>query len=156
MAKGFDPVVTKDGPEIAIGRALPMRPGRDGLAVTTGITLKLALDAAATLAADGLELAILHVPTMKPIDRPAVVAAMTPVPVIVTIEEHSIIGGLGSAVAEIIAEEGFNPAKRFKRIGIPDVFPDSYGSQASLMARYGITAEAVASAIRDAQATVRI
>ena len=62
-------------------------------------------------------------------------------PIIVTIEEHSRIGGLGSAVAEILAEESFNHPKRFKRIGIPDVFPDKYGSQASLMKRYSISTE---------------
>ena len=66
-----------------------------------------------------------------------------PAPVILTIEEHTLAGGLGSAVAEIIAEANFNPSKRFKRIGIPDVFPDQYGSQAGLMKRitaisYGI------------------
>jgi len=59
------------------------------------------------------------------------------------------MGGLGSAVAEIIAEAGFNPAKRFKRLGIPDVFPDQYGSQASLMARYDITAEHLTAVIKE-------
>jgi transketolase len=59
----------------------------------------------------------------------------------VTIEEHTLMGGLGSGIAEVIAEANFNPAKRFKRIGIPDVFPDQYGSQASLMKRYAITTE---------------
>jgi transketolase len=73
--------------------------------------------------------------------------------VIVTVEEHTIIGGLGSAVAEIIAEAGFNPAKRFKRIGIPDVFPDQYGSQASLMARYDITAANLAAVINQLRGT---
>jgi transketolase len=109
----------------------------------------LALDAANALSAEGVELAILHLPTIKPLDRAAIVAAMAAVPIVVAVEEHSIIGGLGSAVAEIIAEEGFSPPKRFKRIGIPDVFPDAYGSQASLMARYGITADAVVQAVRE-------
>lgn len=152
LAKGFDPVVTKDGPEIAIGRALPMRAGRDALVVTTGITLKLALDAAAVLAADGIEVAVLHVPTIKPLDRKALVAAIEPVPIVLTIEEHTIIGGLGSAVAEVVAEEGFAPPKRFTRIGIPDVFPDAYGSQATLMSRYGITSDAVVRTVRAARA----
>jgi transketolase len=67
------------------------------------------------------------------------------VPAIVTIEEHTILGGLGSAVAEIIAEANFDQPKRFKRIGIPDVFPDQYGSQDSLMERYSITASELVS-----------
>jgi transketolase len=152
MAKGFDPVVTVNGPALTIGRALSMRPGRDALVVTTGITLQLAFEAATTLARDGIELAVLHMPTVKPLDRAALVAAIAAVPIVVTVEEHTIIGGLGSAVAEVVAEESFEPAKRFRRIGIPDVFPDSYGSQASLMARYGITADAVAQAVRTARA----
>jgi transketolase len=69
------------------------------------------------------------------------------VPVIVTIEEHTLMGGLGSAVAELVAEANFNPAKRFKRIGIPDVFPEQYGSQESLMALYGISAEKLAATV---------
>jgi transketolase len=64
-----------------------------------------------------------------------------PVEAIVVVEEHTILGGLGGALAEIVAEAGFEPAKRFKRIGIPDTFPHGYGSQASMMTRYEITAE---------------
>jgi len=154
MAKGFDPVVTAGGPPIAIGKALAMRRGRDALVVTTGITLKLALDAAAALANDGIEVSVVHVPTIKPLDCETLAGQIARVAIVVTIEEHTIIGGLGSAVAEIIADQGFTPGKRFKRIGIPDVFPDRYGSQSSVMARYGITAEAVGTAIRAAMATL--
>ena len=154
MAKGFDPVVTAGGPPIVIGKALAMRRGRDALVVTTGITLKLALDAAAALANDGIEVSVVHVPTIKPLDCETLAAEIARVAIVVTVEEHTIIGGLGSAVAEIIADQGFTPGKRFKRIGIPDVFPDRYGSQSSVMARYGITAEAVGTAIRAAMATL--
>lgn len=147
LAKGNDPVVTRDDVPFHIGKALPMRTGCDALLVTTGVTLKLALDAAAMLSGHGIEAAVLHMPTVKPLDQEALVAHAAEVAVIVTIEEHSLIGGLGSAVAEVVAEAGFNPAKRFKRIGIPDVFPDQYGSQASLMKRYAITAEQLTSTV---------
>jgi transketolase len=150
MAKGSDPIVTADAPAFAVGRARPMRRGRDALIVTTGITLQLALEAAQRLAAGGVEIAILHVPTIKPLDRPAIVEGLAAVPLVVTVEEHTLIGGLGSAVAEIVAEEGFAPPRRLIRIGLPDVFPDRYGSQASLMARYGITADSVVEAVRNA------
>ncbi len=152
MAKGSDPIVTADAPDFAIGRARTLRAGRDALAVTTGITLQLALEAARTLTADGIDLAVLHVPTVKPLDRAALVAAIADVPIVVTVEEHTLVGGLGSAVAEVVAEEGLVPPRRFTRIGIPDVFPEGYGSQASLMAHYGITAAAVAQAVRTAVA----
>jgi transketolase len=148
MAKGFDPIVTAGGPPITIGAALTMREGRDAVVVTTGITLKLALDAATQLALEGMAVGVLHMPTIKPFDVEALLAAIDPVAIVVAVEEHTVIGGLGSAVAEVVAERGFTRGKRFKRIGIPDVFPDSYGSQASLMARYDITTEAVVSAIK--------
>ena len=108
--------------------------------MTTGVTLKIALDAAAGLSEQGLDVAVLHVPTNKPPDTDTVLNYGTQAPIIATIGEHTVIAGLGSAVAEIVVEANLNLAKRFKRIGIPDVFPDEYGSQATLMQRYSITA----------------
>ena len=147
LAKGMDPIVTTNGQPCEIGKAICMRQGADALIVTTGITLKLALEAASQLIVQGIEATVLHIHTMKPLDTEAILKYAAAPPVIVTIEEHILSGGLGSAVAEIIAEANFKSAKRFKRIGIPDVFPDEYGSQGSLMARYGITAEMIVSVV---------
>jgi len=138
IAKGGDPIVTNDVP-FEIGKAYPMRQGRDALIVSTGVMLKRALDAAELLRAEGVEASVLHVPTVKPLDAAAILEHAAAVPTIVTVEEHTIIGGLGSAVAELLAEANFSASKRFKRIGIPDAFPDQYGSQDSLLARYDIT-----------------
>ena len=124
-----------------------MRTGQDALILTTGITLKIGLDAADLLSKKGLTASVLHVPTVKPLDIARILKEATLVPVVVTVEEHSAIGGLGSAVAEVVAEAGFDPAKRFKRIGLPDSFPDRYGSQQSLMERYEITPENVATTV---------
>ncbi|HPO07207.1 MAG TPA: transketolase C-terminal domain-containing protein, partial [bacterium] len=132
-----------------IGKSLPMRKGKDALIVTTGITLKLAQTASEVLSAGGIEAAILHMPTIKPLDSVAILDLASSVKAIVTVEEHSIVGGLGAAVAEILAEAGFDTPKRFKRIGIPDTFPDQYGTQDSLMARYDITAETITSTLRE-------
>lgn len=147
LGKGNEPILTTDEIPFQIGKAIPMREGTDALIITTGVTLKAALDAAANLSQQGLEAAVLHVHTVKPLDSDAILKYAADVPVIVTIEEHTLMGGLGSAVAELVAEANFNPAKRFKRIGIPDVFPEQYGSQESLMALYGITAEKLAAAV---------
>ena len=149
LGKGYDPIVTTDAIPFAIGKALLMREGGDALLLTTGITLKVGLEAADTLKADGIDAAVLHLPTIKPLDLEAVLDYTSRVPVVVTVEEHTIIGGLGSAVAEVIAEANFEPAKRFKRIGIPDVFADEYGSQESLMKRYSINAAQMVSVVRD-------
>ena len=139
LAKGYDPIVTTDAVPFKIGKALPMREGSDALIVTTGITLGNGLEAADVLAEEGISAAVLHCPTVKPLDAEAVLDLAHRVPVVVSVEEHTVVGGLGSAIAEVIAEAGFDPGKRFRRIGLPDMFPDAYGSQASLMERYSIT-----------------
>jgi transketolase len=144
LGKGGDPVVSSPDQPFQIGKAIPVRAGADALIVTTGITLKTALDAAAQLEQGGIQASVLHMHTVKPLDTAALLERAAPVSAILAVEEHTIIGGLGSAVAETLAEAGFKSPKRFKRIGIPDVFPDKYGNQASLMARYSITAETIA------------
>jgi transketolase len=149
LGKGGDPIVSRDAVPFAIGRAIPMTAGEDVLIVSTGITLKIALDAAEALKEDAISVAVLHMPTVKPLDVQAVLAHAARVEAIVAVEEHSILGGLGSALAEIVAEAGFEPAKRFRRIGISDTFPEGYGSQATMMARCGITAEHVVGVVRE-------
>jgi transketolase len=148
LAKGYDPVVTNDTVPFLIGKGLAMRNGRDALLVTTGITLGVAQEAATRVAADGIECAILHMPTIKPLDKEQLLELAGPARAIVAIEENTIVGGLGSAVAEVIAEVGFSPGKKFRRIGIPDVFPDRYGSQEKLMDHYRINADGVIAAVR--------
>jgi transketolase len=148
LGKGGDPIVTNDRVPFKLGKAITMREGADALIVSTGVMLKAALDASTALAAAGLSAAVLHVPTIKPFDQETFLALARPVPVVVAVEEHSIIGGLGSAVAEVLAETDFDAPKRFRRIGIPDVFPDQYGSQASLLKRYDVTAERLTAVVQ--------
>lgn len=149
LAKGNDPLVTREELPCRIGRAISMRQGRDALIITTGVTLQHGLEAAERLERQGIEAGVLHVHTIKPLDHEAILDGIANVRAVVTIEEHTVIGGLGSAVAELIAEANFNPAKRFKRLGIPDCFPDEYGSQASLMARFRITTEDLIAAVTE-------
>lgn len=153
LAKGYDPIVTNDDTPFEIGKAISMRSGSDALIVTTGVTLKTALDAAANLSEAGIEAGILHVHTVKPLDAEAILDTVAGVPVVITVEEHTVIGGLGSAVAELIAEANFDPSKRFRRIGLPDAFPDEYGSQDSLMDRYSINANNVAATVKELAGT---
>lgn len=148
LGKGGDAVVSRPELGFQIGKSLLVRDGADALFVTTGVTLQPALAAAAQLEQSGIRVGVLHMHTVKPFDTEGLIAQAGRVPAIISIEEHTVIGGLGSAVAEALAEANFTEPKRFKRIGIPDVFPDKYGSQASLMARYGITAEGAAAEMR--------
>ncbi len=147
LGKGGEPIVTKDIP-FEIGKTYIMREGLDAAIISTGVTLKHSLDAAEKLSKEGIETTVLHVPTVKPLDSKTIKDCIYKVPIIIAIEEHTIIGGLGSAIAEIIAESNFNPSKKFKRIGIPDVFPNEYGSQESLMKKYNISTEELVNVIK--------
>jgi len=148
LGKGGDPIVSRADLPCEIGKGILMREGADALIVCTGICLQVALNAAEQLSKEGISVTVLHIHTLKPLDSATIVQHAARVPIIVTIEEHTLVGGLGSAVAEIIVETSFSSPKRFKRIGIPDVFPDQYGSQASLMQRYNITAEHLFEVVR--------
>lgn len=148
MAKGYDPVVSTDDQPCSIGKAIQRGDGKDALIVTTGITLRLGLEARQELKKEGIDTTILHLHTIKPLDRAAVVAHAKDIPVIVSVEEHIINGGLGSAVAEIISEESFDEPKKFKRIGIPDAFAHHYGNQNDLMNTYGISTNNIIKTIK--------
>lgn len=144
VAKGHDPVVTTDTGPFVIGKAVPMRTGGEVLLVTTGVGLQVSLAAADRLADDGVKAAVLHFPTIKPLDTAALHAHAEAAAAIVTVEEHTVIGGLGGAAAEYLAETDLLQGRRFKRVGIPDVFPSVYGDQNGMMRKYGISADAVA------------
>jgi len=139
LGKGYDPIVTSDKFPFEIGKGILMKEGSDLLIVTTGISLALALEASDKLKKHNINASVLHMHTIKPLDKEVLVNAVDKVSAVITLEEHTILGGLGSACAEIILEEGFNEKKSFKRIGIPDVFPKGYGNQKDMMARNGIS-----------------
>ncbi len=147
IAKGGDKVVSSDARPFRIGQAIPLCDGADVLLITTGITAQIALEASALLATSGVDAGVLHVHTIKPLDAEQIASRARPVRVIVTVEEHSVIGGLGSAVAELLMETGAGQGKRFARVGFPDVFTDELGSQNEIMGKYGIAAPAVAARV---------
>ena len=130
--------------EFTFGKAETLREGKDATIIATGLMVHNALKAAKLLAAEGIEVTVLDMHTIKPIDAVAVLkaAAMGPV---VTAEEHSIIGGLGSAVAEIMAGAGCGGG--LIRVGLQDTFSET-GDYASLQKKYGIDAESVADAVK--------
>lgn len=146
VAKGHDPVVTTDTGPFVIGKAVPMRDGDEVLITTTGVGLQISLAAAEKLAASGVKAAVLHFPTIKPLDTATLHAHAERAAVIVSAEEHTVIGGLGSAVAEYLAESDLLQSRRFKRIGIPDVFPSGYGDQNGMLRRHGVSADAIVTA----------
>lgn len=149
VAKGGEAVVTPSDKPCEIGKAVEVRDGKDVLLITTGVALHVALDAAKVLASEGKEATVLHFHTVKPFDLVTLKRYVNKIPAIISIEEGVITGGLGSAVAEYLAELHEGPQRRFRRIGIPDRFPDKYGSQASLMEYCGISPERVVATARE-------
>lgn len=135
--------------KVELGRARQIRGGRDAVLFTTGGILSEGLAAAETLAREGIELRIVDVHTIKPLDIDGVLEAARECGHVLTLEEHVVTGGLGSAVAETCAEAGLG-LKSFHRIGVGDVFPDIVGDQSYLRARFGLDAASVASVIRQA------
>jgi len=131
-----------------LGRARVMRRGQDVTLIACGHMLNVALQAAELLANRGVQAAVMNMATIKPLDVAAVAQAMGDTPLIVTVEEHSIIGGLGSAVAEVMAEAG-TPA-RLVRLGTRDVFGES-GLADELLEKHGLTAGGVAEVVLTAR-----
>ena len=129
-----------------IGKAKLLRDGRDVLIVSTGIMTMRALEAAQSLQADSIDTAVLHVPTIKPLDDKAILeAAARPGRLVVVAENHSIVGGLGEAVAGLLMRSGVMPA--FRQIALPDAFLDA-GALPTLHDRYGISTPSVAASIK--------
>lgn len=137
---GEPPLHTEDY-HFEIGKAVQMRPGADATIISTGAVTGIALNTADALAGNGINVRVLNVHTLKPIDTESIVAAAQETRAMVTIEEHNVIGGLGSAVSEVIAEHG--TALPFKRIGIPDTFSYGVGSQNYHLARHGVSVEEI-------------
>jgi transketolase len=136
------PVVFDDSYEFKIGPAVVVREGSDVTVMTTGIMLGRAVEAAEALQAEGISVHILHVPTLKPLDVESIVAAAEKTGRVVTAEEHTIIGGLGGAVAETLGEHRPTP---MKRVGIADVYSESASNDA-LLEKYGLTSGHIAAA----------
>ncbi len=143
FAKGGDAIVSRPDLEFKIGKAIVLKEPKDGLFITTGITTQIALQAAEELANKNLQVGVLHMHTIKPLDHESLRHWLPKVGKVVTVEEHSRIGGLGSAVLEYASDHLPEVTHKIKRIGLPDHFSENYGSQASLLTAFGITKEAL-------------
>jgi transketolase len=158
LAKGGDQVITSEQTGFAIGKAILLREASGGsgkpvLLVGTGVATTQALKAAETLAADNIACHVLHMPTVKPLDETALQALAETAGLVVTIEEHTVIGGLGSAVTDALVKRMDGRLPRMRRLGIQDVFAEDYGSQEWLMETFGINAKHIAEVVRAAFAS---
>lgn len=128
-----------------IGKVTMLRDGSDAAIFGSGIMVSKALEAAKALEPEGISVRVLDISTIKPLDREAVIRCASGVDAIVTAEEHSIIGGIGSAVVEALRGVAHAPVEF---VGIPDSFGISAESYDDLLAHFGLTSEAVANAVR--------
>ena len=127
-----------------LGKAVVVREGSDVTLISTGSQTPRVVDAAEIMAADGIDAHVLHVPTLKPIDVAAIVASAERTGRVVTVEEHSVIGGLGGAVAEVLSE---HRPTLVQRIGLQDVYVES-GTNDDLLEIYGLSAARVAEQVQ--------
>ncbi|MBK5239609.1 transketolase family protein [Clostridium sp.] len=127
-----------------IGKAVTLRKGKEATIIATGIMVDAALEAYNTLAEEGIKVRVLNMHTIKPIDEKSIMAAAEQTGLIVTAEEHSIIGGLGSAVAEVVTSNCPVPVIR---VGVKDTFGES-GKPEELLKAYGLTADGIVKAVK--------
>lgn len=147
LLRGRVPVVLEEyGYRFELGKAKVIRDGTDVLVISSGLTTMRALEAAAVLDKDRVSVAVLHVPTIKPLDTDTILAeAAKTGRMVVVVENHTVIGGLGEAVAGTLLRNGVAP--KFRHIGLPDEFLAA-GALPTLHDRYGISTEAIAASIR--------
>ena len=139
--------VINDTPDykFEIGRGILLKEGKDVTIIATGVCVCEALKAAEALKQEGLDAEVINIHTIKPLDKDLVLQSAKKTGRVVTVEEHSVIGGLGSAVADVLAESN---AAVLKKIGVPDVFGES-GTAGQLLHKFKLDAEGIAEGVKD-------
>lgn len=128
-----------------IGKAVTLREGKDVTIIASGLTVSTSLEAAEMLAKDGIEAKVINMHTIKPTDKEAIINAAKETGKIVTVEEHSVIGGLGSAVCDVLSE---NYPVKVKKIGISDRYGES-GPAVELVHKYGLDGEGIYTSVKE-------
>jgi len=145
LSRGKSPVVLDDSYSFEIGKGVVLKDGTDVSLIACGVMVYKALQAADILGKEGVSARVINISSIKPIDVDLIIRAARETGCVVTAEEHSIVGGLGGAVAEVLAENCPVPVKR---VGIEDKFGTS-GDADLLMELYGLTADNIAKAARE-------
>ncbi|HEY8590341.1 MAG TPA: transketolase C-terminal domain-containing protein [Naasia sp.] len=138
--------VFPEGYEFIPGRTLVLRTGAEVALVSTGVQTSRVLEAAEALARQGVDAAVIHVPTLKPLDAESLLDSLGEHSTVITVEEHSVLGGLGGAVSEVVAER--RPGMTVHRIGLLDEWSES-GPNAFLLDKYGLSSMRVAEQVVD-------
>ncbi len=146
LGRSAVPTIFDENYKFQIGKGAVIKEGTDVAIIACGIMVNEAIIAAKELEAEGINAKVINMSTIKPIDKELIISAAKETKAIVTAEEHSIIGGLGSAVSEVVAEE--YPVI-VRKVGVKDVFGES-GTPQALLEKYGLTAKEIVVAAKDA------
>jgi transketolase len=155
LAKGGDPVVSREENGFAIGKAIPMRKAkakRSIVLMATGVMTTNCLVAAELLAKDGIDVSVVHFHTIKPLDEDAILSFADGAELLVTVEEGIRIGGFGSAITDVIVEKLGSSQPPMLRLGLPDAFPHNYGLQDDLFEIYGLMPAQIAARVAKTRA----
>ncbi len=144
LGRAAVPKIYDDKKDLEVGKAVKIREGKDYTIIATGVMVNEALIASETLKAEGIDVRVLDMHTIKPIDEEAIISAAKETKGIVTVEEHTVMGGLGSAVSEVIVR---NHPVPMEFVGIKDVFGQS-GKPAELLKEYNLTADDIVKAVK--------
>ncbi len=139
LARLATPIIYEENQKFEIGKAIQMGEGTDGTVFATGVTVAEAIKAQEQLKAQGIDIRVVDVHTIKPIDKDKIIQCAKETKKLVSVEDHSVIGGLGSSISEVLTEE--YPTK-LERIGMQDMFGKS-GKAEELMEYFGLTAKAI-------------
>ena len=154
LGKAGEPTIHQPDVDFRLGKAITVREGDDVTLIATGGILVNVVQAAEQLARNGIQARVLSMHTLKPFDTEAVLAAAQDTSAIVTIEEHSVIGGLGSAVAETLAESAC-PKVSFLRMGLPSAFVTEIGGQAYLRDKISLSVEGILKSVESVLGQVK-
>ncbi len=143
-----EPNIYQENYKFTIGKGMELRNGEDVTIISTGSITYDALEAAKELDKENISARVINIHTIKPIDKEIILKAARETGVIVTVEEHNIHGGLGSAVAEIVLEE-YNGYIKFKRLGIQDIFCSFYGTHQEIKNHYGLSQENIIKEVKN-------
>jgi transketolase len=162
LAKGGDPIVSREENGFTFGKAIPMRRARSRRSIVlmaTGVMTTNSLAAADLLAKDGHDVSVVHFHTIKPLDEETVLEFSSGAELVATVEEGTAIGGFGSAVTDVLVEKLGTVLPVLIRIGLPDAFPHNYGLQEEQFELYGLSpsqiADRVASSLKLKEPTLK-
>jgi len=148
LAKGGDKIISEGYDKFQIGKAVLLREPKNCLFISTGVMTQKCIEACNILSRMDIQSGVLHMHTVKPLDGESISNLIEDVDAVVTVEEHSRINGIGTAIIEYLNDHHADQVEKVRRVGLPDHFADQYGSQETLLNHLGLTSQSIADAMQ--------